>query len=70
MLIKHAIQRTIVTVIWPTLIPLTVTHTAAVESVDLNVGQKKQPLIQFSVSDESEMSASRSCLLRTFQCKH
>lgn len=37
MLIKHAIQRTNVTVIWLTLTALTVTHTAVVENVDLNV---------------------------------
>lgn len=29
-----------------------------------------QEQFQFSVSDESEASASRACLFRTFQCKH
>lgn len=52
------------------LIPVTVTRSAAVESVHFNVDQKEHPPIQFSVSDESDTSASRACLLRTFQCKH
>lgn len=44
-----------------------VSHRAAVE---IRRVRRRPVEVQFSVSDESETSASRACRLRTFQCKH
>lgn len=52
-------------------------HTCSNLKVLCGVGERRlkhvtenNSTLQFSVSEESETSARRSCLLRTFQCRH